>query len=233
MKSMKMVPIALVAAVAAFIYSSVQVFAEDITSYRNDAEKIVREATRILNDSTTQKTQQKISASTFENAAGIAVFPGRIEKEYFPGGYYARGVVLVRQENDKWSPPLFVSLSHRGPGDQIGGESTDLVLAFGHKKVLEELADGQDTPIFADKGISRLSPGPSLEGNTMNISRDLTVAYYTYDMSGNQKSIRGYYGYGGEEDLYHRVLGKGAMVEIPESADRLRDALGSYVSLKR
>jgi len=229
MKTMKIIQFALFAAVAAFIYTSVQASANDIMADRNNAEKIVREATRVLDENTAKKTEQNFSAAVFENAVGIAVFPGKTRKEPVTGVGKNQGVLLVRHDNDEWSSPLLVRLSYGSMEKRMDGETTDLIFVFENKKVLEELANGKKTDIYAYKGVTELADR-SYEGIFLNISEDLTAAYYDH-LPGDRKGVRGFYE--DNTELYNRILEAGAMTETPESANRIKSALNSYISAKR
>ena len=215
MKAFKLNKTVIFTAMAAFIFFSVQVLAADTMTDRQKAEKIVRDATRILNKATDSKTEQNVSASKLENAVGIAVFPDRIGKESVAGNEYSPGVLLVRQKNDEWGLPLFVNLSEGSPKDQFGEESSNLVLAFHHRKVLRDLKKGRNANIFAIKAVSSIfpSPGSASGRNTMKISKNLIAAYY--NQSGEMEGVTG------------------TMKEIPKSAEMLKYALNSYTSSGR
>jgi lipid-binding SYLF domain-containing protein len=206
MKAFKLNKTILFAAMAAFIFFSVQVLAADTMTDRQKAEKIVRDATLILH---------KTNESTFENAVGIAVFPDRMDMERVDGDGHSLGVLVVRQKNDEWGLPLFVNLSEGSPKDQFGEESSNLVLAFHHRKVLRDLKKGRNANIFAIKGVSSIFPSPGYASgrNTMKISKNLIAAYY--NQSGEMEGVTG------------------TMKEIPKSAEMLKYALNSYTSSGR
>lgn len=221
MKTFKLIKTVIFTATAAFIYFSSEALADDTMTDRAEAEKIVRDATLILNEA---------NGSTLENAVGIAVFPDRMGMERVAGDGHSRGVLVVRQENDEWGLPLFVNLSNGGPKDQFGEESSNLVLAFKNKKVLRDLEKGRNTNIFAHKGVSGIfpSPGYATGRNTMRISKDLIAAYY--NQPGEKEDLQDYYG--DEEEINH-MAEAGTMKEIPKSAEMLKYALNSYTSSRR
>jgi lipid-binding SYLF domain-containing protein len=227
MKTFKTIKITLFATMAAFICFSSQAWAGDTMTNRNEAEKIVRDATRILNKATDSKTEQNVSASKLENAVGIAVFPDRIGKESVAGNEYSPGVLLVRQKNDEWGLPLFVNISSGGPKDQFGAESSNLVLTFQHKKVLNDLKKGRDADIFSYGGVSSIFPSPgSVSGkNSMMIAKDLMAAYY--NQPGKKEGLQGHYK---NDEEYNHMVETGTMKEIPKSAEQLQYALNSYTS---
>lgn len=76
-------------------------------------------------------------------AEGVAIVPQVIKAGFLVGGRGGHGVVLARDEDGKWSDPVFVNLGGASVGFQAGVESTDLVLVFRNRRSLDRLLDGR------------------------------------------------------------------------------------------
>jgi lipid-binding SYLF domain-containing protein len=86
-----------------------------------------------------------IPKALLHDAAGVAVIPHVVKGGLIIGGRFGRGVVLVRESNGCWSNPLFVTLSGKSIGGQIGIEKTELVLVFKSRKSLDRALHGKLT----------------------------------------------------------------------------------------
>ena len=192
---------------------------------RNDAENTVVKATQVF------KTATEIPSTVIKNAAGIAIFPGMIRAALIAGGSHGNGVMLAKQDDGQWSPPLFVSLSGGSLGAQVGVESSDVILVFQNRAALDKVATGKEFTLGVDASVSAgdagantsastetaqiltykrssgLFAGASLTGSVLKIEQEPTMAYYNLTQS-TEKSARGYYG--GELGLYNRIIGSSA-----------------------
>jgi lipid-binding SYLF domain-containing protein len=143
-------------------------------------------------------------------AKGVAIFPGMFKAAVGIGGRHGRGVLLVREADGSWGPPLFLKMSGASAGIQLGIERTDLVLALRTRSDLERLKQGKLTLgvdnmlavgpwgvehfLNTDAGlktciISPSSPsrglyaGWSVEGNVLQIDAAATAAYEQYEQN--------------------------------------------------
>jgi lipid-binding SYLF domain-containing protein len=143
-------------------------------------------------------------------ARGVAIFPGMFKAAAGIGGRHGRGVLLIREADGSWGPPLFLKLSGASVGIQLGIERTDLVLAFRTRSDLERLKKGKLTlgvdnmlavgswgvehVLGTDAGlrtciVSPASPskglyaGWSVEGNVLLIDAAATAAYEQYEQN--------------------------------------------------
>jgi lipid-binding SYLF domain-containing protein len=144
---------------------------------------------------------------------GVAIFPGMFKAAAGIGGRHGRGVLLVREADGSWGPPMFVKLSGANVGIQLGIGRTNLVLAFRTRSTLEQLKKGKlilgvdnmlavgpigvDHGLGTDSGLTTcvLSPacpsrglyaGWSVEGNRLQIDAAATATYEQYE----QKYVR-------------------------------------------
>jgi SH3 domain-containing YSC84-like protein 1 len=147
-------------------------------------------------------------------AEGIAIFPGMFKAAAGIGGRHGRGVLLVREADGSWGPPVFVELSGASVGIQLGIGRTDLVLALRTRSNPEQLKQGKLTlgvdnmlavgPIGVEHVlaadtrlkaciVSPSSPsrglyaGWSVEGNRLKIDAAATAAYQQYEQNRMQQ----------------------------------------------
>ncbi len=148
-------------------------------------------------------------------AQAVAIFPGIFNAAAGIGGRHGRGVLLIREADGSWGPPMFVKLSGASVGIQLGIGRTDLLLAFRTRSNLEHLKQGKltlgvdhmlavgaigvENVLAADAGLKTcvLSPGCpsrglfvgwSVEGNRLRIDAAATAAYEEYERNCLQNS---------------------------------------------
>jgi lipid-binding SYLF domain-containing protein len=150
----------------------------------------------------------RLMMAQVRKAQGVAIFPGMFKAAAGIGGRHGRGVLLIRETDGSWGPPMFVKLSGANVGIQLGIGSSDMVLVFRTRSTLEQLKKGKlilgvDNmlavgPIGVDHGLGTdpglttcvLSPaclsrglyaGWSVEGNRLQIDAAATAAYEQYE----------------------------------------------------
>ena len=72
-------------------------------------------------------------------AKAIIIVPNLIRAAFFWGGRGGNGVMLVRGADGKWSHPAFYTLGGMSFGLQIGGQSSELVIAVMTDKGLDAI----------------------------------------------------------------------------------------------
>lgn len=95
----------------------------------------VENATFVLGEFTFNNTN-RIPPRIIQRAQGIAIIPNVVQAGFIFGGRRGAGILLVRNENNQWSKPAFITLTGGSFGLQIGAQSTDVVLAFMDKSVV-------------------------------------------------------------------------------------------------
>ncbi len=117
-----------------------------------------------------------IPAQILQHAQGIAIIPRVIRVGFIFGGHHGKGIVVVRTEDGEWSNPGFIRLTGGSVGAQIGAESADLILVFGNKVSILNIAEGKFT-VGSD---ASATAGPV--GRNSTVTRDMTFAteLYTY-----------------------------------------------------
>ncbi len=80
--------------------------------------------------------QQRIPPRIIQRAQGIAIIPNVVQAGFLFGGRRGAGILVVRDDNNDWSKPAFITLTGGSFGLQIGAQSSDVVLAFMDKAVV-------------------------------------------------------------------------------------------------
>ena len=120
-------------------------------------ERRVLTSTKILRDITKTTKSMKIK-NLLHDAKAIAVFPNTMRGAFFIGVSTGNGVLSIKNEEGKWSEPIFVSLDSLSIGLQFGVKSTDLILVFKTDRSLDGLNKGKAT-IDADAGVVGITEG--------------------------------------------------------------------------
>ncbi len=145
-----------------------------------------------------------IAESLLAKAEGIVIIPGMLKGGFIIGVRYGRGVIVVRDESNRWKPPMFVEITGASVGWQIGVQGTDLVLVFRTKSSLQHLMRGKFTigahvsaaagpvgreaeaatdgalkaEIYSYSRSRGLFAGVALDGAVLNVDQAATSAYY-------------------------------------------------------
>ncbi len=122
-----------------------------------------------------------IPPSLFKDAQGVAIFPGVFKAGFVVGGRFGRGVFLVREMGDSWSPPKFVSIAGGSFGWQLGAQSTDLVLLFKTRAGVDRILKGKaKVTLGADVAVAAGPVGRQAEAAT---DAQLRAEIYSYSRS--------------------------------------------------
>lgn len=79
-------------------------------------------------------------------AYGIAVIPAVVKVGLLGvGGRLGKGVLLIRDDQGRWSNPAFITLGGGSLGPQFGIESSDLILVFTTRRSIEGVTGGKLT----------------------------------------------------------------------------------------
>ncbi len=170
---------------------------------------IVDSAAAVLREVMTIPAKQ-IPESLLSEAYGVAIVPDVIKIGFVGGVQRGRGVVLVRDENNAWTLPRFITLTGGSVGWQAGAQATDVILVFRTKKSVDGLLNGKFT-LGADAAIAAgplgrraeastdgklqaeilsysrsrgLFAGVSLGGSVLNVDSAFNAAYYRPSLSG-------------------------------------------------
>lgn len=117
------------------------------TSIANAAtreEKRVSDAADVL-DQLSRIPEKTIPPNLLSRAYAVAVIPNVVRAAFGLGARRGKGIIVVRQDDDSWSNPAFVTLTGGSVGWQVGADSTDVILVFKTRKGVDGLENGKLT----------------------------------------------------------------------------------------
>ncbi len=114
-------------------------------------------STKILQDAL-KAPKTGITQKMLHNAKAIAIFPNVMKTAFFIGGRAGKGVMSIKNEEGKWSEPIFVNINGLSFGMQFGFKATDLIVIFKTSRSLDGLASGKFT-IGLDAGVVAVAKG--------------------------------------------------------------------------
>jgi lipid-binding SYLF domain-containing protein len=132
-------------------------------------EKRVADAADVL-DKLLRIPEKSIPPSLLSRAYAVAVIPGVVKAGFVLGARHGKGILVIRQDDDSWSNPVFITLAGGSVGWQAGVESTDVILVFKTRKGVADISNGKLT-LGADASIAA---GPV--GRHAEIATDIAFA---------------------------------------------------------
>lgn len=115
-------------------------------------EKRVADAADVL-DQLLRIPEQTIPPTLLARAYAVAVVPGVVRIGFGLGARRGKGIIVVRQDDNSWSNPAFVTLTGGSIGWQAGLQSTDVILVFKTRIGVDGIANGTLT-LGADASIA-------------------------------------------------------------------------------
>ena len=109
-----------------------------------DPDLTVRSANQVLHEVMAIPASQ-IPGSLLAEAQGLAIIPNVLKIGFVAGFRRGHGVVMVRDANNNWTLPQFITLTGGSIGWQAGVQGTDVILVFMTKKSVEGLLRGKFT----------------------------------------------------------------------------------------
>ncbi|MCA9101071.1 MAG: lipid-binding SYLF domain-containing protein [Pirellulales bacterium] len=166
-------------------------------------EQTVQNATAVLRE-IMSNTATRIPDNMLHDAYGVMIVPSLIKGGFVIGARYGNGVLLIRDEQNRWHAPSFVTLTGANVGFQAGLQSIDLVLVFKTQRGVQNILSGKLTlgadaavaagplgreaaaatdarlnaEIFSYSRSRGLFAGVSLDGSVINVDNFATAAYY-------------------------------------------------------
>ena len=107
-------------------------------------EKRVADAADVV-DQLSRIPEKSIPPNLLSRAYAVAVVPNVVRAAFGLGARRGKGVLVVRQDDNSWSNPAFVTLTGGSVGWQVGAESTDVILVFKTRKGIDGIANGKLT----------------------------------------------------------------------------------------
>ena len=107
-------------------------------------EKRVADASDVL-DQLSRIPERSIPPTLLSRAYAVAVIPGVVRAAFGLGARRGKGILVVRQDDNSWSNPAFITLTGGSVGWQVGADSTDVILVFKTRKGVDGIANGKLT----------------------------------------------------------------------------------------
>ena len=166
-------------------------------------EKRVADAADVL-DQLLRIPERRIPPNLLARAYAVAVVPNVVKAAFGVGARRGKGILVVRQDDNSWSNPAFITVTGGSFGWQIGAQSTDIILVFKTRKGVDGISKGKLTlgadasvaagPVGRHTGIATdiefeaevvsysrsrgLFAGVALEGAGVTMDRRANVAFY-------------------------------------------------------
>lgn len=97
--------------------------------------------------------EKAIPPTMLARAYAVAVIPDVVKAGFGVGVRRGKGIIVVRQDDNSWSNPAFITLTGGSFGWQIGAQSTDVILVFKTRKGVVDISRGKLT-LGADASIA-------------------------------------------------------------------------------
>ena len=166
-------------------------------------EKRVSDASDVLNQ-LARIPEKSIPPSLLSRAYAVAVVPNVVRAAFWVGASRGKGILVVRQDDNSWSNPAFITITSGSVGWQVGADSTDVILVFKTRKGVDGITNGKLTlganasvaagPVGRNTSASTdiqfksevysysrsrgLFAGVALEGAGVTMDRKANAAYY-------------------------------------------------------
>lgn len=141
-------------------------------------EKRIADATDVINK-LLLIPEQGVPPTLLSRAYGVAVIPDVVKVGFGLGARRGKGVVVIRNDDNSWSNPVFITLTGGSIGWQIGAQSTDIILVFKNRRGVDGIASGKLT-LGADASIAA---GPVGRHTEMATDIQFEAEVYSYSRS--------------------------------------------------
>jgi len=193
---MNKIPLVVVATLIAMLFATSSEAASREEKRVGDASDVLEQLLRI--------PEKTIPPALLSRAYAVAVIPNVMKAAFGLGVRRGKGIIVVRQDDNSWSNPAFVTITGGSVGWQIGAQSTDIILVFKTRKGVEGIENGRLTlgadaaiaagPVGRQTGVATdvrfeaevysysrnrgLFAGVSLEGSGVTMDRKANAAFY-------------------------------------------------------
>ncbi|MDD4616318.1 MAG: lipid-binding SYLF domain-containing protein [Alphaproteobacteria bacterium] len=118
----------------------------------NEPEALVDKA-RVTFQSMMSDSQYPGLLDLATRARGIIIVPNLMRAAFFVGGRGGNGVMLVRGEDGRWSPPAFYTIGGLSFGLQLGGQSSELIIVVMTQRGVDAIMSREVT-LGGDAGLA-------------------------------------------------------------------------------
>jgi SH3 domain-containing YSC84-like protein 1 len=176
-----------------------------------DTEKKVERITTVFEEIMTEP-KSRIPRRLLEASQGIVIIPSVLRAGFIFGGTRGTGVMMLRDPGGPWSNPAFVNITSGSLGLQIGAKSSDIVMIFKSRDVVNQFMTGSfrlggsvagalgplestpvtsasgfgDTPVYTYARSSGIFGGVSLEGAKLGFNSTWNSKLYGRSLSPRQ-----------------------------------------------
>lgn len=202
-------------------------------AFADESERI-EDCIRILDEVITSSEEAPLHI--LKQAKGVVLIPGVKKVGLVLGVTRGKGVIVFKNDQDKWLPPLFISLYGGSIGLQLGAKSSDVIIFLMTNKAIEKFKKSK-LKLGADLHVTAGPKGKNIGISTGRLSK---VDAYSYvkekgvfagavisgsKLSYDSKAIKKYYG----KPFTVADIFKGNIPQnIPEEAQKLLEILRKY-----
>jgi len=141
-------------------------------------EQRVADAADVL-DQLLRIPEKTIPPNLLSRAYAVAVIPNVVKAAFGLGARRGKGIIVVRQDDNSWSNPAFITLTGGSLGWQIGAQSTDVILVFKTRKGVDGISKGKLT-LGADASVAA---GPVGRHTAVATDIEFKAEVYSYSRS--------------------------------------------------
>lgn len=141
-------------------------------------EKRVADAADTL-DQLLRIPEKTLPPNLLARAYAVAVVPNVVKAAFGLGARRGKGIIVVRQDDNSWSNPAFVTLTGGSLGWQIGAQSSDIILVFKTRMGVDSIASGTLT-LGADASVAA---GPVGRHTSAATDIEFQAEVYSYSRS--------------------------------------------------
>ncbi len=133
---------------------------------KSNDEETLRNAATVLQAMLSSKS---VPDSVLAKADCIIILPNVKKFAVGIGGTGGRGPMSCREKSGKWSPPAMYSIGGASAGFQVGGKSSDVVIAVMTHSAMDKVLNSK---VKVGSDVSAAA-GPGAQAGTMNSSADM------------------------------------------------------------
>ena len=160
-----------IAAIAALLTTATAGAATREEKRVGDAADVIEQLTRI--------PEKSVPPALLSRAYAVAVIPNVVKAAFGLGARRGKGILVVRQDDNSWSNPAFITLTGGSVGWQVGAQSTDVILVFKTRKGVDGIENGELT-LGADASVAA---GPVGRSTAISTDIEFQAEVYSYSRS--------------------------------------------------
>ncbi len=150
----------------------------NITEAASREEQRVGDAADVL-EQLLRIPEKTVPPALLSRAYAVAVFPNVLKAAFGVGARRGRGIIVVRQDDNSWSNPAFITMTGGSFGWQVGAQSTDIILVFKTRKGIDGIENGRLT-LGVDASVAA---GPLGRHTEVSTDIEFKAEVYSYSRS--------------------------------------------------